>query len=102
VGRFGGLEAGPRAGSGSGGAGGAGRVDAVFAARLVTITMRGRERVYRLDADRLHAGAGGWLHRFRPAAGGPPPPAGGPPPAVRRRSTAHRGARLGFACADAA
>jgi DNA-binding transcriptional ArsR family regulator len=34
-------------------------------AGLVTITMRGRERVYHLRADRLHAVAGGWLDRFR-------------------------------------
>jgi DNA-binding transcriptional ArsR family regulator len=34
-------------------------------AGLVTITMRGRERVYHLQADRLHAVAGGWLDRFR-------------------------------------
>lgn len=33
-------------------------------AGLVTITMRGRERVYRLRADRLQAVAGGWLGRF--------------------------------------
>ena len=33
-------------------------------AGLVSITMRGRERVYRLRADRLHAVAGGWLGRF--------------------------------------
>ena len=35
-------------------------------AGLVTITMRGRERVYRLRADRLQGVAGGWLDRFRP------------------------------------
>ena len=35
-------------------------------AGLVTIAMRGRERVYRLDAGRLHAVAGGWLDRFGP------------------------------------
>lgn len=34
-------------------------------AGLVTITMRGRERVYRLRADRLLSVAGGWLDRFR-------------------------------------
>lgn len=33
-------------------------------AGLVTITMRGRERVYHLQAGRLHAVAGGWLARF--------------------------------------
>ena len=33
-------------------------------AGLVTITMRGRERVYRLDTGRLHEVAGGWLTRF--------------------------------------
>jgi DNA-binding transcriptional ArsR family regulator len=33
-------------------------------AGLVTITMRGRERVYRLDTDRLHKVAGSWLARF--------------------------------------
>ena len=34
-------------------------------AGLVTVTMRGRERVYQLRADRLHAVAGSWLGRFR-------------------------------------
>lgn len=34
-------------------------------AGLVTITMRGRERVYRLETGRLLAVAGGWLDRFR-------------------------------------
>jgi DNA-binding transcriptional ArsR family regulator len=33
-------------------------------AGLVTISMRGRERVYRLDAGRLHAVARAWLDRF--------------------------------------
>jgi DNA-binding transcriptional ArsR family regulator len=33
-------------------------------AGLVTIELRGRERVYRLEAARLHAVAGGWLGRF--------------------------------------
>jgi DNA-binding transcriptional ArsR family regulator len=33
-------------------------------AGLVTIELRGRERVYRLESDRLHAVAGGWLGRF--------------------------------------
>ncbi|MGO8887098.1 MAG: ArsR/SmtB family transcription factor [Streptosporangiaceae bacterium] len=31
---------------------------------LVTIELRGRERGYRLESDRLHAVAGGWLGRF--------------------------------------
>ena len=35
-------------------------------AGLVTIVMRGRERVYRLDAAKLHAVAGAWLDRFGP------------------------------------
>ena len=34
-------------------------------AGLVTIELRGREHVYRLDPDRLRAVAGGWLDRFR-------------------------------------
>jgi len=34
-------------------------------AGLVTFTMRGRERVYRLETDRLLSVAGGWLDRFR-------------------------------------
>jgi DNA-binding transcriptional ArsR family regulator len=33
-------------------------------AGLVTITLRGRERIYRLDAERLRSVAGGWLSRF--------------------------------------
>lgn len=33
-------------------------------AGLVTIAMRGRERVYRLETERLHAVAKGWLDRF--------------------------------------
>ena len=33
-------------------------------AGLVTISMRGRERVYRLDADRLRVVARAWLDRF--------------------------------------
>jgi DNA-binding transcriptional ArsR family regulator len=33
-------------------------------AGLVTISLRGRERVYRLETERLHAVAGGWLDRF--------------------------------------
>lgn len=35
-------------------------------AGLVTIAMRGRQRVYRLQAGRLRAVAGGWLGRFAP------------------------------------
>jgi DNA-binding transcriptional ArsR family regulator len=34
-------------------------------AGLVTVELRGREHVYRLQADRLHEVAGGWLSRFR-------------------------------------
>jgi DNA-binding transcriptional ArsR family regulator len=34
-------------------------------AGLVTVVMTGRERVYQLRADRLHAVAGSWLGRFR-------------------------------------
>jgi DNA-binding transcriptional ArsR family regulator len=33
-------------------------------AGLVTISLRGRERVYRLDSDRLLSVAGGWIDRF--------------------------------------
>jgi DNA-binding transcriptional ArsR family regulator len=33
-------------------------------AGLVTIELRGRERVYRLDMERLHSVAKGWLDRF--------------------------------------
>ena len=33
-------------------------------AGLVTITLRGREHVYRLEAERLRSVAGGWLGRF--------------------------------------
>jgi DNA-binding transcriptional ArsR family regulator len=33
-------------------------------AGLVSITLRGRERVYRLETERLRAVAGGWLDRF--------------------------------------
>jgi DNA-binding transcriptional ArsR family regulator len=33
-------------------------------AGLVTVELRGRERVYRLQSDRLRAVAGGWLARF--------------------------------------
>ena len=35
-------------------------------AGLVTIALRGRERVYRLNSDRLHQVAGAWLARFTP------------------------------------
>ena len=34
------------------------------AAGLVSIESQGRERVYRLEVERLHAVAGGWLRRF--------------------------------------
>jgi DNA-binding transcriptional ArsR family regulator len=37
-------------------------------AGLVRIGLRGRERVYRLDAGRLTSVAGPWVDRFRPAA----------------------------------
>jgi len=33
-------------------------------AGLVHVALRGRQRVYRLDADRLRSVAGGWLTRF--------------------------------------
>jgi len=33
-------------------------------AGLVTISLRGRERVYHLDADRLRSVAGAWIDRF--------------------------------------
>jgi DNA-binding transcriptional ArsR family regulator len=33
-------------------------------AGLVTIALRGRERVYRLESERLRSVAGGWLDRF--------------------------------------
>jgi DNA-binding transcriptional ArsR family regulator len=33
-------------------------------AGLVTISLRGRERVYHLDADRLRTVAGTWIERF--------------------------------------
>jgi DNA-binding transcriptional ArsR family regulator len=33
-------------------------------AGLVAIAMRGRERVYRLETERLRSVAGGWLDRF--------------------------------------
>jgi DNA-binding transcriptional ArsR family regulator len=33
-------------------------------AGLVTISMRGRERVYRLETARLHSVAAAWLDRF--------------------------------------
>lgn len=37
-------------------------------AGLVTIDLRGRERVYRLQTERLLTVAGSWLGRFAPAA----------------------------------
>jgi DNA-binding transcriptional ArsR family regulator len=36
-------------------------------AGLVTISLRGRERIYRLDTDRLTAVAGAWIDRFKPS-----------------------------------
>jgi hypothetical protein len=33
-------------------------------AGLLAVELRGRERVYRLDKDRLKAVAGSWLERF--------------------------------------
>ncbi len=33
-------------------------------AGLVSVSLRGREHLYRLQADRLHAVAGAWLARF--------------------------------------
>ena len=33
-------------------------------AGLVRVELRGRERVYRLDAARLHSVAGSWIERF--------------------------------------
>ena len=41
-------------------------------AGLVRVVLRGRQRVYRLDAGRLRAVAGGWLARFEPPPDGPP------------------------------
>jgi len=35
-------------------------------AGLVRVTLRGRQRVYQLDADRLRSVAGAWLSRFDP------------------------------------
>ena len=54
-------------------------------AGLVTVELRGREHVYRLQTARLHSVAGGWLARFTdhpdlPAATDPDPGAGGPTP----------------------
>jgi DNA-binding transcriptional ArsR family regulator len=46
----------PRTASVSGGA--------LEKAGLVTIAMRGRERVYQLETERLRSVAGGWLGRF--------------------------------------
>lgn len=39
-------------------------------AGLVTIELRGRERVYRLESDRLRAVAGGWLDRLTASGSG--------------------------------
>ena len=36
-------------------------------AGLVAVERRGRERIYRLVADRLHGVAGGWLANFKGA-----------------------------------
>ena len=36
-------------------------------AGLVRVELQGRERVYRLESDRLTAVAGTWIHRFRRA-----------------------------------
>jgi DNA-binding transcriptional ArsR family regulator len=36
-------------------------------AGLVSMGLRGRERTYRLDSERLLAVAGGWIARFGPA-----------------------------------
>jgi len=41
-------------------------------AGLVTITMRGRERIYHLDTDRLHTIPTRWLQRFIPQQTEPP------------------------------
>jgi DNA-binding transcriptional ArsR family regulator len=41
-------------------------------AGLVHAVLRGRQRVYRLDAERLRSVAGGWLARFEPPSVGPP------------------------------
>jgi DNA-binding transcriptional ArsR family regulator len=35
-------------------------------AKLVHVESRGRERIYRLDTDRLVKVAGGWIRRFMP------------------------------------
>lgn len=45
-------------------------------AGLVHAAMRGRQRVYRLDAGRLRSVAGGWLARFDQAGGVAEEPAG--------------------------
>jgi DNA-binding transcriptional ArsR family regulator len=37
------------------------------AAGLVTVEKRGRERIYRLEIERLLSVAGGWIGWFRPA-----------------------------------
>lgn len=41
-------------------------------AGLVAVELRGRERVYRLDTDRLRAVAGTWLDRFHGESAQPP------------------------------
>ena len=50
-------------------------------AGLVHVGLRGRERVYRLDAGRVSAVAGSWIDRF--GAAGPLPAAGGRQPDSR-------------------
>jgi len=44
-------------------------------AGLVSIEVRGRERVYRLEPGRLRSVAGGWIDRFAAAAAEPEGPA---------------------------
>lgn len=62
-------------------------------AGLVRVVLRGRQRVYRLDAGRLRAVAGGWLARFEPPPAGPPgDDADGAQGAAEQPATA-RGAR---------
>ncbi len=41
-----------------------GHLQVLVEAGLITLTRRGRERVYALDVDRLDAVAGEWLHNF--------------------------------------
>jgi len=38
-------------------------------AGLVTISLRGREHVYQVDAGRLRSVAGAWIDRFREGGG---------------------------------